>query len=596
MKNFLSSFRSKMLHHNIDCAIITNKKEDVFSSPKSNIFPNVVSHTINFQSSNYIFLLTHKHLTIMVDGRYTSYAERDFKLQQPIHLQESITILNVTTRSFLETLNSLLSNEKAKVWYDDNNTTISELFLYQKFSKFDFIAIPDDILCAFEHKNQFKQNIIFLDKKTNARIEQIRDKKNAKLISSIESVSWLLGIRDIENGYSIAFNGMLLIMPSIYNQKDILFQNEYANSVSNISYDVVHISELQKNVVNLANNNIKIEIEHWSFPANLYNKLIATTFEYAHSETFINSIDLSKKLRAIKTPEELENMKVAHKNDAIAFDKFFEFINNFKGTNSTIEEDFSDALHRYKAEQQNYIKESFSTISALNENAALPHYNYKFSLQKPSLHTYCNNSYNLYLIDAGSQYTHGTTDVTRTILLRSAHGKFSKNDLIEIKKHFTVVLKSHIMLASAIFPEWTTGAQLDSLARYNIWQQHLDYQHSTGHGVGFALNVHEGPYYISQNCNEAIVENVVLSIEPALYFTQKYGIRIENLYYVKRCSSLSPIERSMLKEQLHSSYMCFIPLTIIPFDSNLIEYSMLHKDEIAWLERYNRFINLMKIT
>ncbi|WP_233485213.1 M24 family metallopeptidase [Candidatus Fokinia solitaria] len=578
-----------MQHHCVDCAIITNKKDDVFSSAQSYILPYIVSHTINFQSSNYILLVTQKELIVMVDGRYLSYAEKHFQ-----HLSHVI-VRSIMTSSLFETLNLLLLQDQAIVWYDDHNTTINELFSYQNFSKFEFVAIPDNVLRAFEHRDQFKKDILLLNNKADIRIAQIRSVKNAKLISSTESVSWLLGIRDTENGYSMALNGILLVMPAEYDKKDILFQNNNTTDIFNILYDIKHISELPQSIITLAENNIKIEIEYRSLSTNLYNKFATITHNAEYSEIFLDTIDASRKLKAIKTQEELENIKIAHQNDAIAFDKFFEFVSTFNGSNATIEEDFSNALHKYKSAQQHYIKESFSTISALNENAAMPHYNHKFSSDISPSSTAYNNQYNLYLIDAGSQYTCGTTDVTRTILVQSTNGKFSESDLIEVKKHFTLVLKSHIMLASAIFPKGTTGAQLDSLARYHVWQQHLDYQHSTGHGVGFALNVHEGPYYISSNCNEAITENTILSIEPALYFPQKYGIRIENLYYVKKCASLSTTEKSMLQEQIHDSYMCFIPLTIIPFDATLIEYSMLHENEIAWLERYNKFINLMKI-
>jgi Xaa-Pro aminopeptidase len=174
----------------------------------------------------------------------------------------------------------------------------------------------------------------------------------------------------------------------------------------------------------------------------------------------------------------------------------------------------------------------------------------------------------LLLIDSGGQYFSGTTDITRVFAL----GKPTKEQI----KNYTLVLKGHIKLASVKFPFGTSGSQLDCLARICLWNEGLDYQHGTGHGVGSFLNVHEGPYGINKISSLPLEKNVILSIEPGYYKAGEYGIRIENLYY---------IEKSKTKD-----FFEFKPLTLFPFEDELINYDMLDEREKVWLKNYNKII------
>jgi Xaa-Pro aminopeptidase len=208
---------------------------------------------------------------------------------------------------------------------------------------------------------------------------------------------------------------------------------------------------------------------------------------------------------------------------------------------------------------------SFDTIAGSGPNGAIVHYRVNEETDR-SL-----NRGELFLCDSGGQYPDGTTDVTRTIAIGAPSA--------EMRRRFTLVLKGHIMLARARFPKGTTGSQLDSLARYALWQEGLDYDHGTGHGVGSYLNVHEGPQRISKVPNTvALQPGMIVSNEPGYYKTAAYGIRIENLVAVVESPRGEGEERDML---------AFETLTLAPIDRRLIERELLSAEEIAWLDGYH---------
>ncbi|HEV8680628.1 MAG TPA: M24B family metallopeptidase, partial [Stellaceae bacterium] len=196
-------------------------------------------------------------------------------------------------------------------------------------------------------------------------------------------------------------------------------------------------------------------------------------------------------------------------------------------------------------------------------NGAIVHYRAMPETEKPLLPG------TLYLLDSGAQYLDGTTDITRTVAIGEPTA--------EMRDRFTRVLKGHIALATARFPQGTTGAQLDALARRALWQKGLDYDHGTGHGVGSYLGVHEGPQRISKAPNaQPLLPGMIVSNEPGYYKTGAYGIRIENLVAVQ--TSDEGGERDML---------CFETLSLAPIDRTLVARSLLEDDEIAWLDAYH---------
>ncbi|MCZ6721444.1 MAG: aminopeptidase family protein P [Proteobacteria bacterium] len=269
--------------------------------------------------------------------------------------------------------------------------------------------------------------------------------------------------------------------------------------------------------------------------------------------------------KATKNPVEIAGARAAHRRDGAALVRFLCWLEKTVPDGQVSEMDAARYLAERRAENNLYRGPSFETISGAGANGAIVHYR----VSPESDRTISPDE--LYLVDSGGQYLDGTTDVTRTLAFRKPGG--------EERDRFTRVLKGHIALARAHFPEGTTGPQLDTLARRALWEAGLDYDHGTGHGVGSYLGVHEGPQRISKLANDvALVPGMIVSNEPGYYKTGAYGIRIENLVVVTEPSSPPGAERPVLG---------FETLTQAPIDRKLIDRTLLDAEEIAWLDGYH---------
>jgi Xaa-Pro aminopeptidase len=267
--------------------------------------------------------------------------------------------------------------------------------------------------------------------------------------------------------------------------------------------------------------------------------------------------------KACKNETEVEGTRTAHRRDGAALTRFLAWLAREAPKGGLSEIAASDRLEAFRREGKHFRDLSFPTISGAGSNGAIVHYRAMPETEKRL------EPGTLYLLDSGAQYLDGTTDVTRTIAI----GKPTQ----EMRDRFTRVLKGHIALALARFPKGTTGTQLDAFARRALWQEGLDYDHGTGHGVGSYLGVHEGPQRISKAPNgQALLPGMIVSNEPGYYKTGAYGIRIENLVLVQPLAGSA--ERDMLG---------FETLTLAPIDRNLIEPALLDDEEIAWLDAYH---------
>jgi len=267
--------------------------------------------------------------------------------------------------------------------------------------------------------------------------------------------------------------------------------------------------------------------------------------------------------KACKNEVELSGIRAAHRRDGAALSKFLAWVVRAAPKGGVREVAASDKLEAFRR-QSNLLRDlSFGTISGAGPNGAIVHYRASAKSDrelKPG---------ELYLVDSGGQYPDGTTDVTRTVAIGAPTP--------EMKKHFTLVLKGHIALATARFPAGTSGSQLDALARVALWREGLDYDHGTGHGVGQYLCVHEGPQRISKLPNTvALKPGMVVSNEPGYYKTGAYGIRIENLVAVTKVG-----------ESEAGEILGFETLTLAPIDRALVDTALLSSEEIAWLDAYH---------
>jgi Xaa-Pro aminopeptidase len=282
--------------------------------------------------------------------------------------------------------------------------------------------------------------------------------------------------------------------------------------------------------------------------------------------TLIDGDDPSVIPKACKNAVELAGTRNAHIRDAVAEVRFLAWLDaEVDGGRLHDEALLSDTLLGFRQQGEHFHAVSFSTISAAGANAAMCHYSH---LNGTPARLAMNS---VYLLDSGGQYTDGTTDITRTVAIGDPGP--------EARRLFTLVLKGHIALAQARFPRGTTGTQLDVLARQFLWREGYDYDHGTGHGVGVFLSVHEGPQRISKAHNGvALLPGMIVSNEPGYYRDGAFGIRCENLQVVRACEDAA-YETPLLE---------FETLTLVPFDTRLLDTALMDAQEVAWLNRYHQ--------
>ncbi|MFO1035174.1 MAG: aminopeptidase P family protein, partial [Hyphomicrobiales bacterium] len=268
--------------------------------------------------------------------------------------------------------------------------------------------------------------------------------------------------------------------------------------------------------------------------------------------------------KARKNPVEQQGARDAQARDGAALSKFLHFAAREGGNGQHTEASLADQLHKFRAESNMLMDQSFAAISATGPNAAIPHYHLDPAHSRPV------KDGEIYLIDSGGQYPDGTTDVTRTVMI----GQPTE----EMRDRFTRVLKGMIGISTARFPKGTTGAHIDAFARIALWKAGLDYDHGTGHGVGSYLSVHEGPVRIAKANHIPLEPGMLLSNEPGYYKQGHYGIRIENLLIVTPPEAIAGGEREM---------MGFETLTLAPIDRNLIDTRLLTREELQWLDAYH---------
>ena len=272
-------------------------------------------------------------------------------------------------------------------------------------------------------------------------------------------------------------------------------------------------------------------------------------------------------MKAMKTPAEQENFRAAHTKDGVAVCRFICWLQSHVGKEPITECSAAAKLESFRAQQPDYLGPSFDSIMAFGPHGAIVHYEPTAETDVPlEPRSFC-------LADTGGHYLQGTTDITRTIPL----GPLTEEE----RRAYTVVLKGHLRLGAARFPEGLCGQNLDILARLPLWEQGMDYNHGTGHGVGYVLGVHEGPQRLHWRLPEnqkvtALAEGMVVSNEPGYYAAGQFGIRHENLELVQRDG-----------ENEYGRFLHFEPLTMVPFDRTALELSLLSEEELALLNAYH---------
>ncbi|MFW5687828.1 MAG: aminopeptidase P family protein [Bacteroidota bacterium] len=410
----------------------------------------------------------------------------------------------------------------------------------------------------------FEHDPAYAGKSRSEKIKLVRDEMKARnidfqLISTLDDIAWLFNLR----GTDVDYNPVFIAHTLITADKVFLFIAEEKLPES------IQESLLQDNVTIMPYNSVYDELgkiglgQHILFSSAKISHHLFLSIPPTCKKT--DDIAITTILKACKDEKEVKNIRNALIKDGVALVKFFRWLEQNIDKTEITEVTIDEKLTAFRAQQQGFIGNSFGTIAGYKDHGAIIHYSATTDT------AYIIKREGILLLDSGGQYMDGTTDITRTICL----GKPTDEQITD----YTLVLKGLIKLSMAYFPEGTKGFHLDALARFALWQQGKNYGHGTGHGVGYFLNVHEGPQGISPNpaLNFPLKEGMLQSNEPGFYPEGKYGIRLENLILV-----VPHIETE------YGRFLQFETLTLFPMEMKLIDLDLLTEEEKGWLNRYHR--------
>lgn len=392
---------------------------------------------------------------------------------------------------------------------------------------------------------------------------------DAIFIGSLDQIAWLLNVRGSDVEYNpVVISYLLVTMDDAFwfVRKDPYadLDSETEDSFAELAADGVQVRDYDDAAFSLSSLKADGVDRICVDPAQLSLSLREAIdqgdslpqVEYAASPVPL--------MKAVKNATEIDGMREAHVEDGIVMEKFLFWLSSHAG--QVDEWQAAQYLGSLRAAVPGYRGDSFETISAYGPGAALPHY------VTPREGSALLEPHGLYLVDSGGQYVFGTTDITRTVPLGPCTP-------LEVED-YTLVLKGHIGLAMALFPRGTAGCQIDALAREPLWQAKRNFGHGTGHGVGFFLNVHEGPQDIRQNFNsQPLLPGMICSDEPGIYREGMHGVRHENLVLVRGVG-----------DNEFGSWLGFETLTLCHFDTSCLDVSLLTDAERNWLNTYNEHV------
>lgn len=389
---------------------------------------------------------------------------------------------------------------------------------------------------------------------------EIMDKNgaDAMVLTALDEIAWLLNLRGDDIEYCPVFLSFMYISKKI----SVLYVNRSILSddiISGLADDGIIIKDYESVYDNLAGiSSEKIMIDPSSANCFIKENIAINSFAYETE----SPVELMK---AIKNPIETENIESAHIKDGVAVTKFVRWLTENVKKGTVTEMSAAEKLDEFRKMGEGYLGQSFAPIVAYKEHGAIVHYE---ASKKTDV---TMKPVGLCLIDTGGHYLQGTTDITRTVPL----GKLTEEE----KKAYTLVLMGHLRLAATVFKYGVTGGGLDIIAREPLWEYGMDFRHGTGHGVGYLLNVHEGPQRISWKNNDVVLdEGMVISDEPGYYETGKFGIRHENLLLVK----------ADLPETEYGKMCYFKNLTYVPFDKEALLPELMTSRDIMLFNRYQK--------
>ena len=541
MNKEIKELRQKFKKYDIDGYVIP-KNDDYFTEYSKINRLKIIS---NFSGSAGLAVVLKDKNYLFTDGRYTIQSEIESGKHFKIISYEKIINCNLFKNLKLGLDPKLFTHNQIKNYFLKHNKVkflsnnlIDEIKTQKVNNNIPFFSLKDEII-GENSKSKINKIINYLKK----------NKADNLFVTAPENVAWILNIRGGDGPNSPIPNSRLIINKS----KKIFLITEPQKAKKLIKEKIIKknqlmlTSDLPKEILALGGKSFIIDNKSCSI---FFENIIKSKFKIIKKE------DPAYLLKAIKNNTEIDNMIKSHVIDGVALTKFIYWIKKVNKKKIT-EVDAQIKLEKFRKKSKNYLYPSFETIAGSGENGAIVHYRAK----KENCRTIRKSD--IFLCDSGGQYKYGTTDVTRTIC-------FTKQKP-SIKNIYTKVLKGHIAVANTDLRVDNTGIKIDKRARKYLNQSKLDYAHGTGHGVGFFLNVHEGPQSISKLNKVKIQEGMILSNEPGYYKKSSYGIRIENLVFVKK-----------IKNKI-----CFENLTLAPIEKDLINFNLLTKLEKNYLFKYH---------
>lgn len=576
----IDSLRGLMARNGWDAVIVTG------SDPHMSEYPaerwKQVQYLTGFTGEAGDVVITADHAGLWTDTRYFIQAVRQLEGSgvelHKTRIPEQVLIPEWLSGHFKETGSLTIALDGlcvSALWVEDN---LKQTLLDSEVDV--FVESRADLLSElWEGRPDIPQTPVFCVDPGESR----RDKINwllgeaaskgcdGVLLSALDDIAWVLNVRasDIEyNPLAISYLyvgneecAWFAVKDEGENEESIgVFEELRSEGIAVLHYNAVEsfLCEAPCRRLLVDENSINYE---------LYNAI-------SHSPQAIESSSSPVQLRkAIKNEVEIEGMRKAHLADGIAMEKFLYWLEKSVEADRCINEwDAAVKLGQLRSELDGYTGDSFETISAYGEGAALPHY------ITPKTNAPLLEPRGLYLCDSGGQFyagpglSCGTTDITRTVPL----GSCTELEM----EDYTLVLKGHIGIEMAIFPEGTAGCQIDALAREPLWRFRRNFGHGTGHGVGWFLGCHEGPQDMRQNFNkQQLVPGMIISDEPGIYREGLHGVRHENLVLC--------VEKEVNE---FGRFLGFEPLTLCHFDTSAILTELMNQDEIDWLNDYNRMV------
>lgn len=518
-----------------------------------------------FTGSAGIAIVTHDHAGLWTDSRYFLQAEDELA-----HSQYELHRIEVQAApQHIRWLSQQLSNRE-KVGVDAALFSVSQYkYIDESLKEVDIELLSADLLQAiwtdrpslparaiFEHSTDYAGKDR-ADKLSAIREAMKHHQCQHHLVTTLDDIAWILNLRGSDVQYNPVFLSYLLIdsiSARLFVDTETLSseirEKLEKNNIWIYDYDLIiaHLNDLPET------ESILIDPKYCNY--KLYRAI--------NCHRIVEKDTPSIGHKAVKNTVELKRFREVMIKDGVALCELFMWIEEHVTKGHLTEVMIAEKLAQCRSQQDGYHGESFGAIVGYASNGAIVHYSAKSETCKTL------KAKSILLLDSGGQYLDGTTDITRTIAL-------SESNSAELKRNYTLVLKGHISLSSVRFPVGTTGGQLDALARQHLWQHGLNYLHGTGHGVGFFLNVHEGPQGFaagpSPRSNATIQEGMVTSIEPGYYKQGHYGIRIENLAVTVKSS--------------YPNFLEYEAITLFPIDTSLLDEAILTDTEKNWLNEYH---------